>query len=215
MGAEIMGTVIGLLISLAFYIFLGYWICRGIAWFWKEYTGCAIGCTVYVVISVAIGLFPLISLLRSTASVSDLSVGYLTEEAYAHGEFNDSAITETADFAVGEPQYVVIDFRIKTKKKNDGNELIALYTSVSDGNALDVTIQDAPTGKIEVSENNAAEICTYYTIPSKKRDERTVRVILKIVPRYKGEYSLDIVMKGYGIEIKGELERTVPIRVNS
>ena len=210
--AEIIGIGIGALISIAFYVFLGYWICKGIGWVWKEYTGCAIGCTVYVVISLIVGLLPLLGL-RNVAVIKDFSVGYLTEDAYNHGEFDDSAITDKAEFTYGESYYAVIDFTVRTKKKNDGNESIKLSTSVSDTYALSMTIQDAPTGRVEISESNASEIVTYYTIPSKKRDERTVRVILKIVPRSSGEFSLNISIIGDGIIIKGISDKNVPIRV--
>lgn len=208
----IVAEIIGILISIAFYIFLGYWICRGIGWVWREHIGCAIGCTVYVVISIIVGLLPLLSL-RNVAVVKDFSIGYLTEKAYNQGEFDDSAITGYADLRIGEPHYAVIDFKIRTKKKNDGDDSIKLSTSVSDIYALSMTIQDAPTGRVEISESNASEIDTYYTIPSKKRDERTVRVILKLVPRSAGECSLNISITGDGIIIKGISDKNVPLRV--
>ena len=194
MAEIIIGTIIGVIISIAVLIYIGYWVWT---WLWDVLPPCcSIGCIVYVAV-VLIGALVSALIPKSTADISGLKVGYLTEEAYNNGAFDESAITDEAEFAVGTPQYAVIDFTVKTTKKNDGDKWIKLYTALSDGNAVSMAIQDAPTGRVEIGESDSSHIYTYYTIPSKKKDEKTVRMILKLVPNTSGEVDLNIALWSY------------------
>ena len=151
-------------------------------------------------------------MLHSTAKVNKLSIGYLTESAYNSGRFDDSDITETPDFTVGVPQYMVIDLNIKTIKKNEGGESIEIVTSLSDSSDMELKVQEAPTGKLETSEG---EVRMFYTIPRDKRDNKTVRIILRFIPRDEGSVHFDISMSGTEETlIRGKTQKKVTLHVD-
>ena len=137
--------------------------------------------------------------LKSTTDMIEIrhfSIGYLTESAYNNGNFDEASITQEAAFTVGTPQYMVIDFQIKSMEKNEGDTSVKLRTHVSDEAVLSAVIQDASTGKIEIltNEDGSKTYELLYTIPPNKKEEKNVRAILKLVPNADGEVDMDILV---------------------
>ena len=151
-----------------------------------------------------------------TARIKGLSVGYLTESAYNNGNFSDEDISSKANLAVGAPQYMVIDLTIKTTLKNEGTESLEIRTYLP-GNALNMKLESAPTGKFETtSENGGTAVYTYYTILPGKGDKKTIRIILKLDPEMRGTDKFDILITGTeGTKVKGKTHKAVTLRVGS
>lgn len=87
------------------------------------------------------------------AEITGLSFGYLTESAYNNGSFSDDSITNAIDPVMETACYMVVDFTIKASANNSGEHSIKIEARVSDGLALTVAVQDAPTGKFETVDN--------------------------------------------------------------
>ena len=144
---------------------------------------------------------------NAIAEIGSFSVGYLTEIDYNNGEYDDSAITQNAIFINGAPQYMVVDFKIKVLADNSGNESIKIMARASDASAMSTMIQDAPTGRIELTESaeGVRSYHLFYQIPAKKMEEKTVRMVLKLIPLNGNDVKFHISALGENdIELKGE-----------
>ena len=125
--------------------------------------------------------------------ISDLTLGYLTEKDYNHGEYEESSITSSASFENGSPLYAVIDVRVKALTNNLISEKINIMTYLSDRSVATMKIQEAPTGNTEDSvDGNRQKLLAVYTISEKKGEEKTVRMIIKLVPTVERPAKLDI-----------------------
>lgn len=125
--------------------------------------------------------------------ISDLSIGYLTEKDYNHGEYDESSITKIASFENDSPLYAVIDVRVKALTNNLVSEKINIMTYLSDKSAASMKIQEAPTGNTEDTiDGNRQKLLAVYTISEKKGEEKVVRMIIKLVPREERPAKLDI-----------------------
>ncbi len=153
---------------------------------------------------------------RPIARISDLSVGYLTESAYNNGDYNEESITDRAVFNDGEPQYMVIDFTIKSLADHEVNQTVK-FSARTSGTVMNIMIQEAPTGKVEsfVGEDGSRTYDLFYTVPAEKGDKKTVRMILKLVSEDEGKTAFNILLTG-GDEaaVRGRTSKKMTIRVN-
>ena len=150
------------------------------------------------------------------AQVTALSVGYLTEKDYNKGNFSDSSISSEALLTSGTPHYMVLDLNIKSLFDNDGTESFRVMTYVSDASTVGMKIQDAPTGTFEeLALNGGVRIQAYYTLPLQKNGERTVRMILKLMPVNTGAMEFDIFVFGESKgDVSGDFHRFETLLIN-
>jgi len=151
------------------------------------------------------------------AEITELSVGYLTESDYNNGDFDDWDITRDAVFQKDSPQYVVIDFSVRTTEDNSGGESIRISPRLSDPAAFSIMIQEAATGKIETVEsgNGNRSYDLFYAIPSDKDAHKIVRMILKLTPNANvSDTVFDVLISGDdGTEIIGETHKAQDLHV--
>ena len=129
------------------------------------------------------------------AEICDFKVGYLTQSDYNDGDYSDASIMSSTIFESGVHQYMVIDFRIKTLADN-GGESVQFMMHILDRDIIKAEIEDAPTGKVENDLiSKALNITAHYNIPTKKNEEKTVRMIMKLIPiPISGEVGVNITM---------------------
>ena len=151
------------------------------------------------------------------AEITKLSVGYLSENDYNNGYFDDSAITADTALESGTPCYMVLDFKIKTLKDNVNHESVRLMTYLSDKDAILLKIQEAPTGKIEMTDDGTrSKIHAVYTLPEKKGSEKTVRMILKLLPGADCDVSFDIfVSSSTETILSGEIHKFLDFHIGA
>ena len=150
------------------------------------------------------------------AEIGNFSIGYLTEDVYNDGEFDDSDLTENVIFKNGKPQYMVVDFKIKTLADNGGRESISVVARESDSDAMRTMIEEAPTGKIETTENTDGSRSYHltYQIPAKKKEEKICRMILKLIPINGNDVDFSISVSGNdGVALTGETLVTHTFRI--
>ena len=78
---------------------------------------------------------------------------------------------------------------------------------VSDGLGMTVVVEDAPTGKVEPVDNpdGSKSYDLIYSLPESKDAEKSVRMILKVLPYAGGEVSVDVSVTGIdGAAVKGK-----------
>lgn len=152
------------------------------------------------------------------AEVNNISLGYLTESEYNNGDYSEESIKRTPDFTVGVPQYMVVDFKIKTLADNNGGESVKLMARPSnDYSAVNFTIQEAPTGKLETVDNGngTSSYDLYYTILATKDQEKSVRMILKLVPNVNGEIAFEICWQGVNGTLSADVVNSLVFHVGS
>ena len=140
------------------------------------------------------------------AEITEFSVGFLTETAYNNGNYDESAITKTTYSSSLSASYMVIDFKIKTLN-NIENKSVKVMARVSDGLGMTVVVEDAPTGKVEPVDNpdGSKSYDLIYALPESKDAEKSVRMILKVLPYAGGEVSVDVSVSGIdGAAVKGK-----------
>ena len=141
----------------------------------------------------------------ANAEIPALSVGYLTGEAYNNGSFAEEAIRKTADFSNREDLYMVVDLKIRTLGDNSGNQSVRITARSSDASVLYMMVQDAPTGKIEAFGNREG-YHLFYSISAVGGEEKSVRMILKLVPHNnQGNADVSISISGTdGMSVRGK-----------
>ena len=128
-----------------------------------------------------------------SVEISELSIGYLTEADYNHGEYEESSITSVGSFENGAPLYAVIDVRVKALTNSLISEKINIMTYLSDSAAATMKIQEAPTGNTEDSmDGERQKLLAVYTVSEKKGEEKDLRMIIKLVPLEQRPAKLDI-----------------------
>ncbi len=132
------------------------------------------------------------------AEITELSIGYLTESTYNNGDYAETSITENPSSTDREPQYMVIDCRIKTLVNSSEAQSLKLEVRALTDFAATVTLQEAPTGKFELveGEDGSMKFDLFYTIAANKNDEKTVRTILKLIPNVGGDTYVTISVSG-------------------
>ena len=132
------------------------------------------------------------------AEITALSFGYLTESDYNDGSFSENAIAKQVDPVMETAYYMVIDFRIKANTNNKGKNSVKIETLVSDGLALTVAVQDAPTGNFGTEQNDdgSRSYRLFYSVPTDKQEEKSVRTILKLIPAGGGETNVTVSVSG-------------------
>jgi len=127
------------------------------------------------------------------AEIVGLSAGYLTQSEYNNGKYSDSDIKPTTVFRSGESQYAVIDFKLRELEDNTSYESVTAQIYLSDRQAMEMNLQEAPTAKIEKDTvGNSARIQAVYMLPEKKGMEKSIRMILELVPLHEGDLMLDV-----------------------
>ncbi len=171
-----------------------------------------------ILVIIILGVFSSCNATTPAAQIRDLSVGYLTKSDYDRGDYAESAVTADTVFTSGATQYAVIDFTIVALDDNDGNESVRITARASDNAALDVTVEEANTGKMETVKNDdgSEAFDLFYTVPTAKDTEKTVRLILKLTPNVSGDVGLDILISGgNGATVIGETQRSLTLRVEA
>ena len=131
------------------------------------------------------------------AEVSNLSVRYLTQDAYNGGRYDESAIISTATFEGGQYCYMVLDFTIKALSDNDGANNLRVMAYVPERNTMAATIEEAPTGKIEETvKDGVTTIYAAYGVPTKTGESKSVRMLLRLLAVSGGEVDLDLFITG-------------------
>ena len=135
---------------------------------------------------------------NADAEITALSIGYLTESAYNGGNYSEDAITENADFASNALLYMVIDLNIKALSSADKERSLDVAVSLSDAFALTVTVQEAPTGKIEsfTNEGGSLSYVLSYLLPANKGETKSGRMILKLIPNVGGKTEITVLVSG-------------------
>ena len=155
---------------------------------------------------------------KDNVEITGLSFGYLTESTYNNGNYSEGDITRQADFSSGAVQYMIVDFKLKTLITSTEDQSVKVEIRTSDAFALTLTVQEAPTGKFDVLENDGGSQTynLFYMIPSNKSEEKAVRMILKLVPNTGG--SVDVTVSVFGTDqtsVKGIASETETFRIPS
>ena len=137
---------------------------------------------------------------KSDAEITDFSFGYLTASAYNNGRFSEESITKQIDSNMETVCYMVIDFKVKAPVRNKGEHSIKIATRVSDGSALAVSVQEAPTGKFETAQNKdgSTSYTLTYSVPESKKKVKEIRTILQLTPTDGGETKITVSVSGAG-----------------
>ncbi len=148
------------------------------------------------------------------AEVNDFTIGYLSESDYNDGNYDEADITSDAVFTKGTPQYMVIDFKIKTISDDVGKASVKIMPRVSDNTAVTMMIQEAPTGNVETRTfaDGTRSYELSYKVPENKDEEKTVRMILKLLPNASGEFKFDIYADG---KVKGDTRTSISLHINA
>ena len=113
--------------------------------------------------------------------VDDMTVGYLTEENYNDGDFEDEKITATPNFETDQPVYLVLGVDLSTKQENEGDLVLTVHINFPGLSKDGITVEAAPTIDIKMNERNGIlDVCTIYKIPQEKDGVKNVRMILRI-----------------------------------
>ncbi len=132
-------------------------------------------------------------------SVDGMQVGYLTEEAYQDGGFEDADMTKTLTATPGEPSYMVLDVTFTARQKNEGDLSANCHIGFPGLKEGGITIEAAPTTNIKMAERNGVyDVCATYSIPQEKNGEKNVRMVLRInTPEDVGE-GIHLLLAGSG-----------------
>lgn len=114
-------------------------------------------------------------------SVDGIKAGYLTEETYRDGGFEDADMTDTPVVTPGAPSYMVLDLLMTARQKNEGDQTVSCHVGFPGLFEGGITVEAAPTTNIKMVERNGVlDVCTTYSIPQEKNGQKTVRMVLRM-----------------------------------
>lgn len=132
-----------------------------------------------------------------SAEVSVFSVGYLSQSAYADGNYEESAIQDAPTFENGECSYMVLDLAFVPGADNDGKHQLKALIYVPGRGKLDVKIEDAPTSTTQKTVTpGGMTLSASFAIPQTAGQEKTVRVLVRLLPISGGEIELGLFLTG-------------------
>lgn len=149
------------------------------------------------------------------AETSGLSVGYLTETEYNSGSFSDSDIKSVPSFEDGKNCYLVADFSYSALNGNNGESDVNFMVRSTGRGMLDITIEDAPTGRIfETKTEYGITLGAAFKLPKNAGESKKVRVIVRLKSVSGGGVDFDVFLSG-GADLSLEGDRYVPQSVDT
>lgn len=143
---------------------------------------------------------------KAEADIYNVSVHYLTPSDYNGGDYQDSLMTDEPSFENGAAAYMVLEFAYRATFENDGSGSLNVLTYLPDRGAISVTIEEAPTGKVqEVTQNNETFIYASFSVLPEATANKHVRMILRLLLIGGGEIGMEIYFTGgAGTALKGK-----------
>lgn len=112
-------------------------------------------------------------------AVNNVSVGYVANDKYNNGNFDDGDLTLEPDFSGGNA-YMVLDFDFNAAQNNDDNASISAVVSVF-ATALKATIAEAPTGSVEErTESGVTKMYASFKVPPQASENKPVRMLVQL-----------------------------------
>jgi len=125
--------------------------------------------------------------------INSFTLGYLTEELYNEGVFNDNSLTETIDLTNGQTGYMVVDFSYTVLREIDSGRHIFLETFFPGRGVIDLTIEEAPTSVVrEIESTSGTTVKAGFTIRGAVGETNSVRVIMRLLPLSGGEIFFEL-----------------------
>ena len=132
----------------------------------------------------------------SDVEFNTFTVGYLSEELYNDGVFDDAAISDSIAFDDENNGYMIIDFSYTLIRDIGNRHSLYLETLFPGRGVLDITIADAPTSGItETESTNGTTLSTKFTMPTTAGDKKSVRVVLRLMPLSGGDVTFMLTLK--------------------
>ncbi len=131
------------------------------------------------------------------ADLSNITVGYLTKDAYNEGDFTDDLMSAEPPFDVSSVVYMVVSFDVTPTKSNEGGHTMGVMLHVSDRFTVFSNIEDVPTNKISQTPKGK-EMYQYavYSVPAVKGETKDVRMIFELVGTGNGGVSMGLYFLG-------------------
>lgn len=135
-----------------------------------------------------------------TAEIKDFSVMYMTKKHYDAGEdvhslnyLSQEPIFENA----GEECFAILTFSVVATADNDGSGSLKLVTQIRGENTVDMRIDAAPTGKVEmISTVDGTAVCASFGIPQVAGEEKEVTMVLQLRPLKDCKTELNAIVVG-------------------
>lgn len=131
------------------------------------------------------------------AEISNMSVRYLTTDAYHEGAYSEDALDTSASFDDNGICYMVVDFTAKALEKNDGTHAFYVIAASPARGKMAIEIEEAPTGKIEETIRDGRTLLYgSYLLPPGEGEERSVRMIFSLRSISGGVTEVDLFVSG-------------------
>lgn len=127
------------------------------------------------------------------------SLYYTSAEECPNGNITDANLHTYSSFTVNSTYYVVVDFTISSFEMADWENSFNASVKVSPSTVIDVTLEEAATGNFtQEEEDNGINITTTYSIPEDRTQERTYRIVVRLIYNEIGYVNIGLVFYGDG-----------------
>lgn len=139
----------------------------------------------------------------------DLSISYLTSEAYGDGRYNTASLTDTVEMKVGREYFMVITAKVKSLLTESDNETFDLNVNISPLSLVDGTLEEAGSGTFDESKTDTeTNISVSFKIPEPEEGEKSITFIVKLTPVSLGSPSVKVDFSATEISILGNQNKT-------
>ncbi len=126
-------------------------------------------------------------------NINSFTMGYLTEELYNEGDFEEDGITESIDLTDGKRGYMVVDFSYTVLREIEIGRHIFLETVFPGRGVIDLTIEEAPTSGVEeIDSTSGTTVKAGFTIRGAVGETNSVRVIMRLLPISGGDIFFEL-----------------------
>lgn len=142
-------------------------------------------------------------------NLSDLSISYLTSEAYGDGRYDTASLTDSVEMKVGREYFMVITAKIRSLLTESNNETLTLNVNVSPLSVVDGTLEEAGSGQFDESKTDTdRNISVRFKIPEPDEGEKPITFIVKLTPVSLGSPSVKVKFSATEISILGNQNKT-------
>ncbi len=142
-------------------------------------------------------------------NLSDLSISYLTSDAYGDGRYDTANLVSSLDMKVGREYFMVITAKVKSLLTESNNETINLNVNVSPLSVVDGTLEEAGSGQFnETKTDTEKNISVSFKIPEPEEGDKAISFIIKLTPVSLGSPNVKISFSATEISILGNQNKT-------
>ncbi len=147
--------------------------------------------------------------------INHLDIGYLEEEDYVDGKYEEKNLRSSLDMKVGRTYYMVISSKISNLLNGSSQETLTLTVHFPSLTVADGTLEFASSADFsELMIESEKKISITVPMPSPEEESKELQCIIKIIPISLGTQDLHIEFSSNKISVFGTKEQTKSILVN-